>query len=176
MDNLTKIYVYLENEGTDVWRPVDAKRVESDMYLIPDDTVIPDGENWQFQPGSVVRCAKGDLSGEKCVLAVENLARNNEMNTDYTSRLEELLASGVSFEDAMVTLRREGASPVKTILAIHIVKRIGLGEAKEMFSTSPSWQDVNEAADKLHQEILDAWDDETEAEQNAPADAKRPRR
>ncbi len=93
-----------------------------------------------------------------------------KMNTDYSSRLEELLASGVSFEGAMASLRRDGASAIETIVAIRIVKKIGLGEAKKMFSASSSWQDVNEAADKLHQEILDAWDDETEAEQDAPAD------
>jgi len=71
MNELTKIYVYLEDEGTDVWRPVDAKHVEADLYLIPENTVVPDGETWQFQPGTVVRCTHTEKQGEDCLVAVE---------------------------------------------------------------------------------------------------------
>jgi hypothetical protein len=68
---MTRIYVSLENEGTDVWRPVEAKRVDHDIYLIPDETVVPKDEVWQFQPGTVVRCTLADKSGEQCLIAVE---------------------------------------------------------------------------------------------------------
>lgn len=71
MTGLREIYVHLENEGTEVWRPVDAKHIEADLYLIPEDTVVPDDETWQFQPGTVVRCTHADKQGEDCLIAVE---------------------------------------------------------------------------------------------------------
>ena len=67
----TTIYVYLEDEGTDVWRPVEATRIDDDIYQITKYTVIPDGETWQFAPGSIVRCVSGDISGDKCLMAIE---------------------------------------------------------------------------------------------------------
>lgn len=71
MSELTKIYVHLEDEGTEIWRPVDAKRIEPDLYLIPEDTVVPEEEKWQLKPGTVVRCTSAEKSGEKCLIAVE---------------------------------------------------------------------------------------------------------
>jgi hypothetical protein len=65
--------VSLKDEGTDVWRPVDAKRIEADIFLIPDETIVPEDETWQFQPGTVVRCALAEKSGEKCLIAVEKV-------------------------------------------------------------------------------------------------------
>jgi hypothetical protein len=49
-----RIYVYLLNEGTDVWRPVNATETESGLYRI--DGPMFDNEEWQFPPGSLVRC------------------------------------------------------------------------------------------------------------------------
>ena len=71
MTDLTKIYVHLEDEGTEVWRPVDAKRIEADLYLITEETLVPDEESWQFQPGTVVRCTHAEKQGEDCLIAVE---------------------------------------------------------------------------------------------------------
>jgi len=44
----------LDDEGTDVWRPVEAE-------LLPDDRLkiigpMPDDEVWRYPPGSVVHC------------------------------------------------------------------------------------------------------------------------
>jgi hypothetical protein len=67
----TKIYVYLLDEGTDVWRPVDAEKVADDLYRLigspPDDT-----ENWEFQTGSVVRVENRTLSDGPALVAVES--------------------------------------------------------------------------------------------------------
>ncbi len=50
------ILIPIQNEGTDVWRPVWALKVETDCYQIPVSARIPDDEDWPFAPGSTVRC------------------------------------------------------------------------------------------------------------------------
>lgn len=64
------IYVYLFDEGTDVWRPVEAVHVSDDRYRITGTNSDPDDEHWEFQTGEVVRCELRDLSGGKCLVAV----------------------------------------------------------------------------------------------------------
>jgi hypothetical protein len=50
------IYMPLLDEGTEVWRPVQAEAQSSNAYLILGP--MPEGEAWAFPPGSVV-FAKG---------------------------------------------------------------------------------------------------------------------
>lgn len=57
------IYVYLLNEGTDVWRPVEAEHLGEDRYQIVSVNSDPDDELWQFPSGAVVRCRQQRLSG-----------------------------------------------------------------------------------------------------------------
>ncbi|MFC5344948.1 hypothetical protein ACETK8_02960 [Brevundimonas staleyi] len=47
------VFVRLLDEGTDVWRPVDARRLGEATYQIADQTV-PEDETWSFQPGDIV--------------------------------------------------------------------------------------------------------------------------
>jgi len=47
------VYVRLLDEGTDVWRPVEAQRVGSTTYRLSD-TPAPEDEVWSFQPGDIV--------------------------------------------------------------------------------------------------------------------------
>jgi len=63
------IYVYLENEGTDVWRPVEALRESENIFQII--TKPPDGESWQFPSGSRVMCEKKKLEGKEALVAVK---------------------------------------------------------------------------------------------------------
>ena len=56
------IYIYLLNEGTDVWRPVVAERVTSTTFRIPILTQIPEEEEWMFKPGEIVCCEIRKLS------------------------------------------------------------------------------------------------------------------
>ena len=46
------IYVPLRDEGIDVWRPVLARRVSGDSYLILDQDYDRDVETWEFEPGT----------------------------------------------------------------------------------------------------------------------------
>lgn len=51
--DLATVFVRLLDEGTDVWRPVQARRLGDTTYQIADDPV-PDHEAWSFQPGDIV--------------------------------------------------------------------------------------------------------------------------
>lgn len=69
----TMIYINLLGEGLNVMRSVRSEHVGRDYYRIID--VMPEGENWQFQPGQVVRCKKQTLSTGKALVAVEEAPR-----------------------------------------------------------------------------------------------------
>lgn len=56
---MTTIYVYLLDEGVQVWRPVEAEPVGDAFRIVGG---CPDGERWEFQPGDVVRCARRMLT------------------------------------------------------------------------------------------------------------------
>ncbi len=47
------IFVRLVDEGVDVWRPVQARRLSETTYQIADEA-IPEGEAWAFSPGDIV--------------------------------------------------------------------------------------------------------------------------
>ena len=70
------IYIYLLDEGTDVWRPVSAEQIGDKIYRItgspPDDT-----ETWQFFTGDIVRCREQTFaSGERRLVAYERVTQN----------------------------------------------------------------------------------------------------
>jgi len=50
---IVTVHVRLLNEGTDVWRPVEATRFSATTFQLSDDPV-PEDEEWSFQPGDVV--------------------------------------------------------------------------------------------------------------------------
>ena len=56
------IYVYLLDEGTDVWRPVKAIQVRQNLYKIVSENRASEDENWQFSTGDLVRCELQPLS------------------------------------------------------------------------------------------------------------------
>jgi hypothetical protein len=49
------VYMPLEDEGADCWRPVHADHLHDDVYEITVDEE-PGGEHWRFPPRSLVRC------------------------------------------------------------------------------------------------------------------------
>ena len=53
------IYVCLPGENVAVWRPVEAEAVGGAFRIVSD---CPDGEQWEFQPGDVVRCEMRSLT------------------------------------------------------------------------------------------------------------------
>jgi len=60
------VYVKLQNEGTDVWRPVDAELVGKNRYKVLSRPT--DDENWPVTLGEVVECERRMPSGEDCLV------------------------------------------------------------------------------------------------------------
>lgn len=50
------IYVKLLDEGTSVWRPVNALKDSAGAYTIADSETVPADEVWEFTPGQRVVC------------------------------------------------------------------------------------------------------------------------
>jgi hypothetical protein len=69
------IYVNLLGEGMNVLRTVRAEQLGRDFYLIADE--MPQGEDWEFKPGQIVRCKKKNLSNGKGLVAFEEAPRAN---------------------------------------------------------------------------------------------------
>lgn len=67
------IYLNLVGEGLNVLRTVRAENLGRDYYRIAD--VMPEGEQWEFTPGMVVRCRKKSLSNGKQMVAYEEAPR-----------------------------------------------------------------------------------------------------
>ena len=59
---MATIYIPLLDEGVNVWRPVQAEHVGSDLYRLTGQP--PDDETWAFAAGDVVRCRPQTLSGD----------------------------------------------------------------------------------------------------------------
>jgi hypothetical protein len=67
------IYLNLVGEGLNVLRTVRAENLGRDYYRIAD--VMPEGEQWEFTPGQVVKCRKKSLSNGKQMVAYEEAPR-----------------------------------------------------------------------------------------------------
>lgn len=67
---MIRIYVGLANEGTSVWRPVEAVPISDNVFKIAAGSV-PEGEQWEFAPGATVRCERRQLSDGPALVAVE---------------------------------------------------------------------------------------------------------
>ena len=71
------IYVYLPDEAVDVWRPVEAERVDEALYRIISENPDPEDERWEFATGEIVRCVPKVFSdGEGHLVAVERVGSN----------------------------------------------------------------------------------------------------
>ena len=51
---MTVVHVALLDEGTPVWRPVEARHLEAAVYELLGP--LSEGERWQFPPGQLVEC------------------------------------------------------------------------------------------------------------------------
>lgn len=65
------IYVYLLDEGTDVWRPVAALPLGGQRYRILSDNANYCDENWEFKTGQIVLCELKKLSDGECLVATQ---------------------------------------------------------------------------------------------------------
>jgi len=67
-----RIYVRLLDEGVDVWRPVDATRVGTNLFsVVAGQPYDREAERWEFEPGAIVRCFVRDLEGGAALVARE---------------------------------------------------------------------------------------------------------
>ena len=71
MDSNTETtYVHLLDEGTIVMRPTKGVPLGGGVYrLLPTSDYDPDTEQWQFPPGSVVRCLWETREGDNILIA-----------------------------------------------------------------------------------------------------------
>jgi hypothetical protein len=67
--DLEFIYVALLDEGVECWRPVTAVRLDRETFRIEDS--VPEGEQWEFQPGQTVRCRLHQFSDGQGLVAYE---------------------------------------------------------------------------------------------------------
>ena len=67
---MTTVYVYLLDEGTDVWRPVAAEPLGGHVFRLDPAAQVPDGESWQFLPGQTVNVSPRRLSSGDALVAV----------------------------------------------------------------------------------------------------------
>lgn len=65
---MTTIYMPLLNEGTDVWRPVEADRTFDGHYRVRGD--VPTEEVWAFAPGTIVKCEWREFGDDGALVAV----------------------------------------------------------------------------------------------------------
>ncbi len=64
------LHVPLLNEGTDVLRPTTGVFVGPDIIRVePSEDYDPDSEEWEFPPGSEVRCLAEFRSGRQILVA-----------------------------------------------------------------------------------------------------------
>ncbi len=72
--NPTIIYIPLLNEGTTVYRPVPSIPLGTDTFRVgrlPEG--VADDEEWEFPPGSIVRCEPTQSQGEDVLVAREQI-------------------------------------------------------------------------------------------------------
>lgn len=65
---LIGVLMPLEDEGTDMWRPVQAQLLSSDRFEIIGP--MPADEHWRYQPGSIVRCEVQQREDGEALVAV----------------------------------------------------------------------------------------------------------
>ena len=63
------VFVRLLHEGTDVWRPVQARRVSSVTYRLAE-TPAPADETWSFPPGQTIVAETRDHGAGPILVAV----------------------------------------------------------------------------------------------------------
>lgn len=71
--------------------------------------------------------------------------------------------SGSSIDEALVELRRLGATQIQAVKALREVEGMDVGEAKRIVDSSTAWRDARESAESLRASAAKAlhWDDRT---------------
>jgi hypothetical protein len=70
-----EIFIPLLNEGTDVLRPTQGLVLGSDaIQVLPTPDYDPTVEEWEFPPGTKVRCVKEVRGGRELLVARDRIA------------------------------------------------------------------------------------------------------
>ncbi len=86
MGEMTTIYMPLLNEGTTVWRPVAAERLNRDTFRVAGP--MPDDEGGAFAPGSVVTVAPQLFAdGQSGIVAVAPYQCESTKPIEFSSGL-----------------------------------------------------------------------------------------
>lgn len=64
------IYVKITDEVVEVWRPVQAKKLADNKYVIESNDMDPEIELWEFRHGDIVKTELQIRSGEYIEVAV----------------------------------------------------------------------------------------------------------
>ncbi len=72
MSEVEEIFVRLLDEGVEVWRPVQARNIGPDRYLILEQPYDREVERWEFGPGEEVTCAMVPADGGEILAAVKS--------------------------------------------------------------------------------------------------------
>lgn len=64
------IYVRLLGEDIEVWRPVQAEKINESIYKILSEENVPAGEDWEFQHGSLVEVVEKKSDHEVILTAI----------------------------------------------------------------------------------------------------------
>jgi hypothetical protein len=70
MSGITTIYLSLADENVDVRRPVQAKHIDGNVYLILEQSYDRDIERWEFEPGDRVVCEPVETADGRVLAAV----------------------------------------------------------------------------------------------------------
>ena len=77
--NTERVFVYLKDEGTDVWRPTLGRKISHMVFeLLASPDYDPEHETWEFVPGTVVKCEERILNGTRVLIAVRQVAASHQ--------------------------------------------------------------------------------------------------
>jgi hypothetical protein len=86
------VYVRLMGEGTEVYRPTEARVVgEETVMLLAPAGYDPDDEQWEFPPGTTVYCVTRNLRGQHVFVAV---AKAQEVCSGASCRSSPICGTG----------------------------------------------------------------------------------
>jgi len=68
------IYIYLLDEGVDVWRPTEGEEIADMIFkVLPTQNYDPEDEHWEYPPGTLVHCSYKTLDDGEALVAVEKV-------------------------------------------------------------------------------------------------------
>jgi hypothetical protein len=77
---------------------------------------------------------------------------------DYSERLRETLAAGMTLDESFSNLRRNGASIFDCIVSVRSLQHCTIADAKRLVESSTTWSDHRNATENLLHELSEADD------------------